>query len=419
MNFKIKMNIGFNGLKVLFGFAVMMQSFIEIRTADADYQSDYARWQYRITDSEFIINNTKPDRDGQAKVFVNRLRDKENRYDGSPYLLTQVTDDKIRGIKSRLQASFDHLVVIIHGFLDEANSSPAWHSTLGDAIRHHQPRTEVFAVDWREGAQTLKYKAAVLNAGETANMLAIFLRRILPLANERQISVHIIGHGLGAHIGRKVVWRLRSLHFPIYRLTCLDPFQFEYEYEDYYGNGNGNKEAQLTDVIHTDGYVNGFGDPRAFGTVDFYMNNLDRTINNQPGCKKTPGESVRHLLNRAGALPLNVDPKSRHRVLNRIFESLKVSLCSHGRAVEYFIEAVIDPRCKFTGRSLEEFGKQRVLGLDTFTTLDYSTIRGLKVYADTNSSYRFCPHAPPKPTVINMDKRINIIENVSVLSRFH
>ncbi|XP_065211801.1 pancreatic lipase-related protein 2-like [Planococcus citri] len=395
-------------IEYFFGITVMMQIITEIRTEDLNYP--YEKWRYEVlvinaNETNAIIMNTMYPLK-QMKVCAYHLEDRYKHYNNGKYQLTeQLTNTSSMSILLRYVRRHRHLVFIIHGFLDDGRHS-GWASYLGEAIKRQQPGTMVLVIDWSDGSKTLNYRYASASAMEVADKLANFIRQILS-ARELNVQVHIIGHGLGALIGRRIVGRVPNIH----RFTSLDPFGIDFET---YRFGNG--KAEKTDVIHTDAFVNGFGDPRAFGTVDFYMNNRDRKTKDQPGCKKPAGINVRHLLNRVQHFRFPTVKHQFHQ-LHRIFHLLRRSLCSHGRAVEYFIEAVMNPSCKFAGKTLEEFGKLRVLGLDTFDTIDRPQSIEIKVYADTNSSYHFCPYAvrprplPPPPPAqpwIRVDTNITL-----------
>ncbi|VVC96295.1 unnamed protein product [Leptidea sinapis] len=112
-----------------------------------------------------------------------------------------------------------------------------------------------------------------------------------PLSNWKDhgldpLDVHIIGHSLGAHTAGYAGERIRDLG----RITGLDPA------EPYFQGMPTNvrldpTDAQLVDVIHTDGksiFLLGYGMSQPVGHLDFYPNNGKE----QPGCDITEGPLV-------------------------------------------------------------------------------------------------------------------------------
>jgi hypothetical protein len=121
-------------------------------------------------------------------------------------------------------------------------------------------------------------------------------------------SLHITGQSLGAQlcslVGRGVIEKSKGKR-KLRRITGLDP-AFPLFYPGLFAGHLSEKDADMVDVIHTDGFI--YGTPFKTGTVDFWPNGGHMR---QPGCP----------------------PRS--------FQILSVQdLCAHWRAMEFFTESV-------------------------------------------------------------------------------
>lgn len=92
-------------------------------------------------------------------------------------------------------------------------------------------------------------------------------------------NVHVIGHSLGSHVAGFAGKRVKEmLGRKIERITGLDPAGPLFEPLPI-SNRLNSGDAQMVDIIHTDGGVFGFFKP--IGTVDFFANG---GVPFQPGC---------------------------------------------------------------------------------------------------------------------------------------
>lgn len=120
-------------------------------------------------------------------------------------------------------------------------------------------------------------------------------------------KLHIVGHSLGAQlagfVGREII-RQSGGKRKIKRITGLDP-AFPLFYPGWLVGHISENDAELVDVMHTDGII--YGTPFQTGTVDFYPNGGSIF---QPGCP----------------------PRGRIMSVE--------DQCAHMRAVELFAESV-------------------------------------------------------------------------------
>lgn len=93
-------------------------------------------------------------------------------------------------------------------------------------------------------------------------------------------KIHIIGHGMGAHIAGLAGKELGKIRpgYKIARITALDPagpvFFFRFPFDKL-----SKDDAVMVDALHTDPHS--FGSLKAEYRVDFYAN---PGLENQPGC---------------------------------------------------------------------------------------------------------------------------------------
>ncbi|KAG5684758.1 hypothetical protein PVAND_013972 [Polypedilum vanderplanki] len=94
-------------------------------------------------------------------------------------------------------------------------------------------------------------------------------------------SLHIVGHSLGSQLagflGQSIIKKSEGKR-KLRRITGLDP-AFPIFYPGWLMGHISEKDAELVDVIHTDGWT--YGTPFRTGTVDFWVNG---GILEQPGC---------------------------------------------------------------------------------------------------------------------------------------
>jgi len=175
---------------------------------------------------------------------------------------------------------------------------------LRDALLERQD-CNFISVDWQKLAAGPNYHRAVGNVrpvGVATADLINFLNKF----GTAQEKFHVIGFSLGAHVAGKAA---SSVDFPITRVTGLEPAHPEFSLKDT-NKRLDRSDALFVDVIHTNSgtdFTFSMSFPDAIGHVDFYVNGGA----SQPGCGIISGDVI----------------------------DLSTG-CSHGRAVDYFIESI-------------------------------------------------------------------------------
>jgi len=205
--------------------------------------------------------------------------------------------------------SIEKLVVLIHGFLSNGNSQ--WVLDMKDAIQYVEPTTVVMIVGWGQGLSDLiSYSEDASNTRYVAASLFQLLKNFHQIQDEqsifpwfrKQIYSHCIGHSLGAHVcGLTGKMLNEQSAIPKWnRISGLDPagplffndasfFEIHCAQCTEASRLNGT-DAEIVDVIHTDGDPTYFGDIQygtleKAGIVDFYPGMKSRGYGRfQPGC---------------------------------------------------------------------------------------------------------------------------------------
>ncbi|KAF2902054.1 hypothetical protein ILUMI_04153 [Ignelater luminosus] len=209
---------------------------------------------------------------------------------------------------------------IIHGFIDTPLSN--WVGDMKDELLKAED-LNVVVVDWAGGSLPL-YTQATANTRLVGLELGYFINYLVKNYGLDADDVHIIGHSLGAHTAGYAGSMVPGLG----RITGLDPA------EPYFQGMPPHirldpSDAQLVDVIHTDGksiFFLGYGMSQPCGHIDFYPNNGKE----QPGCDITQTPLVPLTLIRDG-----LEEASRVLVA-----------CNHVRAIKLFIDS-INSQCPY------------------------------------------------------------------------
>ncbi|XP_016910010.1 pancreatic triacylglycerol lipase-like isoform X2 [Apis cerana] len=228
---------------------------------------------------------------------------------------------------STLQPEFNStksLKVIIHGY--KGSGSDVGAILLVQAFLDIED-TNVLVLDWTRGAGTT-YSVAVANTELVGRQLGLILLDIINLGTLVE-DVHIIGFSLGAHVAGCASEILKKKNLLLGRITGLDPASpfFRNHLLREKSRKLDATDAQLVDVIHTDGsedFADGFGLLKPIGHIDFFPNGGRE----QPGCNDVKNSVVvSHL---------------RDMLTKEI-------ACSHLRAWTYFLESVrtTNESCKF------------------------------------------------------------------------
>ncbi|XP_068205847.1 pancreatic triacylglycerol lipase-like [Palaemon carinicauda] len=214
---------------------------------------------------------------------------------------------KINDIDNIVNSTFDPNLpthVLIHGWI--ANGYQGWPvEAKTELLKHYE--CNVISIDWEEISHRFNYYAVVNTLPEVGHRVAEMLDIMHIVVQLDITTLHVTGHSLGAHLGGIVGHHV--VYGPLGRITGLDPAGPSYR-------GAPEEEmldisdATFVEVIHTNGgrtYQACVGLSERIGHVDYYPNGGEH----QPGC--TVGGKWTDLL-RGG--------------------------CSHGRAVDYWIESI-------------------------------------------------------------------------------
>jgi hypothetical protein len=123
-------------------------------------------------------------------------------------------------------------------------------------------------------------------------------------------NVHVVSHSLGSQLagvlGRSII-RKTDGKVRLKRITALDA-AFPLFYPAILGQHLSANDAEMVDVIHTDGWI--YGTPVSTGTADFWPNGGN--LLSQPGC-----------------------PQRNFQLLS------DGDLCAHWRSLDFYIESVL------------------------------------------------------------------------------
>ncbi|KAL3269425.1 hypothetical protein HHI36_008495 [Cryptolaemus montrouzieri] len=193
---------------------------------------------------------------------------------------------------------------IIHGYLE--NHLVDWYKIMKDELLKNNDMN-VIEVDWKRVSRSLYTSSA-----KNIKLIGIILGRFILDNGILLDRLHMIGHSLGAHLaGFASKYVKQNTSSTIGRISALDPAG---PYFRYFGITSRERlsrdDAEIVDVIHTDGGVFGLDEP--VGTLDMYFNDGRRR---QPGCHDGElGSDIPTLLT-------NI-------------------LCSHRRSLDYFIQSI-------------------------------------------------------------------------------
>ncbi|CAH1154323.1 unnamed protein product [Phaedon cochleariae] len=217
------------------------------------------------------------------------------------------------------------LMIIIHDFT--GNGYSGWIKNLAFTMIKNALDYNLVSVDWQRGAEP-PYDQALANSRVVALEIIALLKELKESMHYSFDNVHIVGHGVGAHIAGYV----GGTYNKIKKITGLDP-----NGPRFHGMPNIVKLnpdcAKYVEVIHTDSYDSrSQGINESLGHSDFYVNSAP----NQPGCSNNPVFSDLLSVDRSNLKEGQILPG-----------------CSHKRSFKYFIEAVSNGNCTFMGISCD------------------------------------------------------------------
>jgi len=304
-----------------------------------------------IINTQFLLN-TRSDPDVPLKLTCNDV--------------TQLNTSPFNGNKKT--------VFLIHGWMHDAN-----HSWIRSSVKEILINEDVniFSVDWASGGG-LPYLRALTNTQVVGAQITQFILFLLSATPLQLAQIHLIGHNLGAHAAGYSGHNL----FGLGRITGLDPATLYFEGGDS-ATYLDKSDALFVDIIHTDQPYKkhiGLGFQSNIGHVDILVNNGQQ----QPGCE----DKIKELVRSARKLV----------TLKKMKQPLDYYMCSHMRAVDYFVES-INSACPFSAYACGSWDKFQEgtcytpCRTDSCTSMGYHSAnyggRGV-FHMDTQASSPFC-----------------------------
>uniref|UniRef100_A0A131YIZ1 Triacylglycerol lipase n=1 Tax=Rhipicephalus appendiculatus TaxID=34631 RepID=A0A131YIZ1_RHIAP len=227
--------------------------------------------------------------------------------------------------------------VLVHGWVDTLFFG-AWLRKMTKAFLMVGD-CNVIIVDW-QGGNALPYTQATANSRVVGAEIALLVNKLEKAFGAKRDTFHILGHSLGAHVAGYAGERLPGLG----RITGLDPADPYFQHMPREVRLDPT-DARLVDVLHTDGAsvfdiykAEGLGMYQAAGHLDFYPNGGIK----MPGCS-TSSTFLATLTK--GAI-----------------HAARSVVCNHERAVEYFLDSIMERECTslaFACVSFEAFRQGR------------------------------------------------------------
>ncbi|KAJ8936149.1 hypothetical protein NQ318_010560, partial [Aromia moschata] len=191
--------------------------------------------------------------------------------------------------------------IIIHGWI--ANNRMVWNERMTEEFVKND--YNVIQVDWERLA-----RAAYISSAVDTKVIGNNIGQFILDAELKANKVHLIGHSLGAHVAGFAAKKIKeATGEKVARISGLDPAGPYFRMYAFIKEERLDKEdAQVVDIIHTDGGTYGIEFP--IGTLDIFVNGGRAP---QPGCVgnfnvMSLGDLIQH------------------------------SYCSHEMSVTYFIE---------------------------------------------------------------------------------
>ncbi|KAG5314046.1 LIPP lipase, partial [Acromyrmex insinuator] len=249
-----------------------------------------------INESEFILINIFNTIYKDAKKTTFHLYTRNN-----PEIGQQLFIDDLNSIKKSFWNPDHPTRLITHGW--KGNCETTICTDIRDAYLNVGDYN-IILIDWRAAANHLYSKSARSTpiVSQYVALLIDFLENNASLDPDRTT---IIGYSLGGHIASLSA---RFATGKIREVVALDPAGPYFEYKEP-GERVDKTDAILVQVIHT--CIKYIGIKSAIGTSDFYVNGGEE----QPGCGRI-----------------------------RWIGNLMAITCAHMRALEYYIESILNPR---------------------------------------------------------------------------
>lgn len=156
--------------------------------------------------------------------------------------------------------------VLIHDFDGNRNSVP--NNVVRSELLRAPGEFNVITMEFPSLVQDPCFNTAVENSPAIGRCLAQFLYSFVKQGLVHPRDIHLIGHGIGAHIAGFAAKTLRGLQIRLGHITGLDPAKHpSFTSID---KRLDVSDAQFVDIIHTD--VMQYGKREPIGHVDFYVN---------------------------------------------------------------------------------------------------------------------------------------------------
>jgi hypothetical protein len=217
----------------------------------------------------------------------------------------------------------EHLVVIYHGFTGGPGNW--WIKEMWPKILNEDTRTNVavLIVDWSKGAAITKsfYQQAAANTRFVGAASGLVVSQIDKLQRPSNLTVHCIGHSMGAHVCGFLGQALQkdpSYGRKLDRITGSDPagplFLVDIDRNRPFSHSHPDwrldrTDAARVDVIHTDG--DSLGTMVPLGHTDFYAGVTDHHYGSNQACCYPPQcdheEAITRLLSTITARPPSFD----------------------------------------------------------------------------------------------------------------
>uniref|UniRef100_A0AAR5Q9D1 Lipase domain-containing protein n=2 Tax=Dendroctonus ponderosae TaxID=77166 RepID=A0AAR5Q9D1_DENPD len=280
----------------------------------------------------------------------------------------QVVTTNRESIESAGYVKGKFLFVLVHDFTSSGYSG--WIKHISRVLKARTKGCNILSVDWHAGSGP-PYDQAIANARVVALEIASMLNFLKANHELTFQQVHLIGHGVGAHIAGYVGKSLKP-----HKITGLDPSGRRFD-----GMPSpvrlDHTDAEYVEVLHTDAMdYTSQGAKDILGHTDFFINNAEA----QPGCPVDQTSYDLLALTRAMLNQGEVMPG-----------------CSHKRAYKYYIESLEIEECTFLGIKCQSYadfrqGKCTTCGHNcrTFGLVSYSEPNNGSYFLQTDSTKPYC-----------------------------
>ncbi|KAL1498137.1 hypothetical protein ABEB36_008986 [Hypothenemus hampei] len=354
----------------------MVEDYTEVTTQnniqfDEEYTKCYGDLGCVSTDSTWFQDDFRPVNLRPLELEIIKtefILIRKNRTSSKNSIFGEVVTTNKRSIQSSGYTTGKYLFMLIHDFTGTGYTG--WVKHMTKSLKKRTKKCNVISVDWHTGAEP-PYDQAVANARVVALEIIAMIRFLKENYKLTMEQVHLIGHGVGAHIAGYVGQVMKPN-----KITALDPVGPRFQGMPPHVRLDPT-DGDYVEILHTDAQnIHSQGTMELLGHTDFFINNAE----NQPGCP--PQQSSYDLLSVTRA---------------NLNEGQILPGCSHKRAYKYYIEALDSEECTFLGikcTSYQEFlqGKCTNCGVNcrTFGLVTYKELNNGSYFLQTDSSLPYC-----------------------------